>query len=896
MAVATRRIAHFVVSTHWDREWYEHFQDFRFRLVALLDEVLDLMAADERFAYWQSDGQTILIEDYLEVRPERREQVRRLVEAGRLRIGPWYTLPDEFLASGESLIRNLRMGIDLSMQFGRVSRVGFLCDLFGHISQLPQILRGFGIDNAFLWRGTNESSHGAIWRWRAPDGSEVIAYRFSPRGGYCSYAFAARKGMVPDEPFQLDTALAALLDLIDFEKKRCPTPSLLIFDGGDHMEAEPKTPELVNQANAVLKDVQITFSHLEGFVEDLREQRDRITKVFQGELREPGRVGDDAWLIPGVLSSRIPLKQANARCENELCLWAEPFSAFATRLGRAYPHGFLNVAWRHLLQNHAHDSVCGCSIDQVHKDMEYRFDQAHRIASRVSAETLRHLAHRMKRPQSEPRDICVVVFNTGAEAVDAPVDLTLAFPSGIETTFQEWFGYETKIAFRLYDDRGDELPYQYVAQRLDRAGYRRSPRKFPAPWKHHQVDITVPIRIPPFGYTSIICRPVAGPTRYLGSMLVDDHTIENECLRVRVQPNGTLSLFDKRTNQTYDGLLTFEDRADIGDGWFHGTAVNDECYSSIASAADVALVADGIHKATLKITLRMGVPAEFRFDRMARGAPGQPLVITSFVTLRRGGDRLEVRTLVENTVRDHRLRVLLPTGADADTYFADGAFDVLERPIALRSDNAEYKELEVETRPQYTWTAVLDRTAPRGLAVISTGQPESAVRDLPGRPIALTLFRSFRKTVFTDGQEGGQVQGLREACYWIVPLDGTLPRARLCRLGQQLAAPPRAVQLDPGQPTPTRPKLPPTHSFLRLEPGNAVVTAVYRRPDLEGLFLRMFNPGHEPLEETVELPAEPKAAERTDLEGRSLAPLKHAGRQVTVPLGPKQIVTVRVLE
>lgn len=898
MSAPAKRTAHYVVSTHWDREWYEPFQDYRFRLVNMLDEVLDLMAADERFAYWQSDGQAILIEDYLEIRPERREQVKKLAAAGRLRIGPWFVLPDEFLPSGEGLVRNLQLGLEAAGEFGRPSRVGFVCDLFGQASQLPQILRGFSIDNAFLWRGTSEATHGAIWRWQAPDGSEVIAYRFSPKGGYCSYAFGVRKGILPDEPFNMETAEKGLAELIEFEKTRCPTSSFLLFDGGDHLECEPKTSELLGRMNAQLGDVQIVHSHLEGFVEDLREQRDKITKVFKGELREPGEMGDEAWVIPGVLSSRIQLKQANARCENELCMWAEPFSAFAAGVGRPYPHQYLHVAWRHLITNHPHDSACGCSIDQVHKDMEYRFDQCRLIARHVAGDSLRHIAFQAKRPELGEKDFAVVVFNAAADEMDGPVDFTLRFPVEGSPQFHEFFGFENKVAFRLYDADGNEVPYQYVNQRRDQVGYRRVLRKFPVGDKRHEVDVSAPLRIGPFGYTTLVCKPMPGPTRHLGSMLVDDHTIENENLRVGVRPNGTLSLMDKRTKVTYDDLLTFEDRADIGDGWYHGVAVNDQIFSSTGAAAEVALVADGIAKATLKVVVTMNVPKHFRFNDMTRSEQTGPLRITSYVTLRKGSDHVEVRTAVENTIRDHRLRVLLPTGTKAKTYFADGAYDVIERPIALRADNARFKELEVETKPQYSWTAVCDAAkGGRGLAVVSTGLPESAVRDLPDRPIALTLLRSFRRTVFTGGEEGGQIQGTREFAYCIVPFDPSnsgVPRTALCRLGQRLAAPPRWVQVEPRDLGGVAPTLPASHSFLSISPGKAVVTAVQEQKGVEGLVVRMFNPTEQAIEETIELPREIQSAERIDLEGKSKEALKPAGSRLTIRLGAKQIVTVRV--
>ena len=391
-----KRTAHYVVSTHWDREWYESFQGFRSRLVRLIDELLETMRRNPEFRYFQMDGQVIPIEDYLEVRPEHEEEIRALIRDGRLRIGPWYVLPDEFLVSGESLVRNLQMGLTIAQRFGAVnggSRVGFVCDLFGHTSQLPQILRGFGIDNALIWRGVNEDTHGGMFRWRSPDGSEVIVYRFSPIGGYCTWAFRVRKGLVHEEPVETETAVKAIRELVAHESERCPTPALLLFDGGDHMEIEPRTPELLKKAAEGLKDAEILFSHLEGYMEDVREQRDLVTKVVEGELREPGKMGDEAWLIPGVASSRVHLKQANVRCENELCLWAEPLSVFAATLGKEYPSRYLELAWRYLLQNQPHDSICGCSIDQVHKDMEYRYDQSYGIANLVARDAMKAMPY-----------------------------------------------------------------------------------------------------------------------------------------------------------------------------------------------------------------------------------------------------------------------------------------------------------------------------------------------------------------------------------------------------------------------------------------------------------------------------------------------------------------------
>jgi len=895
----TKRVGHYVVSTHWDREWYESFQDFRFRLVRLLDELLDTMRQDPKFRYFQTDGQSIIIEDYLEVRPERADEVRALARNGQLRIGPWYVLPDEFLVCGESLIRNLQFGIKVASRYGQPSRVGFVCDLFGHNSQLPQILRGFRIDNAFVWRGGNDPTHGALFRWQAADGSEVLTYRFSGYGGYCTYDFAVRKAREADRTVTLEEGLEGLRWVVDHETQRCPTPAFLLFDGGDHIEIDPLATRLLDEGNKAFNDVELVHSHLEGFVEDLREQRDAITRVVQGELRDPGMQGEETWLIPGVLSSRIPIKLANARCETELCLWAEPFSTFAGLAGREYPTTYLELAWRYLLQNQPHDSICTCSIDQVHKDMEYRSDQAIGISSHITRDALRHMAERVPLPEMNEPDMALVVFNPSADPIDGPVDLTLRFPSKLETVYHEFFGFEPKIGFRLFDADGGELPYQYVGHRRQQSGLRRRFRKFPAPDVRHEVDVSVAVRVPAYGFARVMCRPVKEPTRYLGSMAVNDHAIANEHLEVSVNGNGTLKVTDKRSGQVFDRLLTLEDCADIGDGWYHGVAVQDQVFTSIASPAEVALVADGIAKATLMIRVTMQVPERFLFDAFRRSERLAPLVVTHYVTLRQGHTAVEVRTVVENTIRDHRLRVLLPSGAEATTYLSDSVFDVVERPIALRADNAQYKELEVETRPQRTWTAVHDHT--RGVALVAGGGLlETAIRDVPERPIALTLLRSFIKAVGTSGQEGGEIQGTHEFRYQIVPLAGKPDVAALCRMGQYLAAGVRLVQIEPWmrqeQPAgdPRSFELSPVHSFLNIGSAEVVVTAVQRLDGEEAVTIRMFNPQTKSIEVPIELPCAGDEACLTDLEGNAGDPLECTRGRLSVTLQPKQITTIRV--
>lgn len=863
---------HYVLSSHWDREWYQTFQDYRRRLVRLLDRVLDDLSAGTLHGPFTSDGQAIVLEDYLEIRPERREQVREFVRTGRLKVGPWYVLPDEWLVSGESIVRNLRLGRQIARDFGgEPSDVAFVCDLFGHISQLPQIARHFGIEVGLLWRGLEPRSRAHV-RWRGADGTELICYRFG-RAGYCDYSWDVRRCFEPGVAFEPSRARADLAVFTAKEAARSPGGPVLLFDGGDHLEYDADHYQLLFAPAADDASLyEFRHSTLDEYFADVRRRLDPATfELVTGELREPGRlpgVEEQQLLIPGVLSSRVGLKQANAECQTLLCHWAEPFSALATMLTDAVlPPRYFDLAWRWLLQNHPHDSICGCSIDAVHRDMAFRFAQCRQIAVGQLDDALVALAAAVEGDLND-RELRVLVANPVARERDEPVQLTLSIPAGWGA-FQEFMGYEPKPAFRLFEANGRELPYQLLAQAPGRTKVRVQPLKFPETYKTTDVTVAVRLHLPALGYAVLTVRegawreksgpiaaavlPVRHPIR--PGLATSERTMENEHLAVNIASDGTLTLTDKRTARAYSRLLTFEDSADIGDGWYHGVAVNDQRFSSAGVACDVALLHDGPLLAQFRIRTALRLPAEFDFNAMRRAETWATVTIDSTVTLRAGSDHVEVHTEVDNQVKDHRLRVLLPSGCGAaQTYLADGAFDVLERSIALPADHHLGRELAVETTPQQTWTAVTaDGT---GLAVVAIGLHESAVLDRPERPIALTLFRCTRRTVFTDGEPDGQLQGKLAFDTLLVPLVGAVDRRRLCEAALLLAPTARTVQLHGQDLRRLRAgkaaTLPAVGSLVRIE-GAAVLTSA--RVVGTAIEVRVFNPETTAGEAVVLLPA-----------------------------------------
>ena len=909
------RRVHYVLSTHWDREWYQTFQDYRYRLVRLLDRIIAGWERDELRGPFQTDGQAIMLDDYLEVRPERRSLVERFASEGKFVIGPWYVLPDEFLVSGESLVRNIALGRKLARQFGgQPSNAGFLCDMFGHNSQMPQIFAGFGITGGFIWRGVNIIDQ-RMMRWRGADGTELPCYRFG-HNGYCSFASEARYARDPQpepDPELLRERLEAYLVTEGMETQTGP---MLAFDGGDHMEWDRAAYAVIAERLGQPRDgFEVVHTSLDAYLAEMALLAGEITAVVEGELREPGffpGVIDSQWLIPGVGSSRVWIKQANAACQAVLCQWAEPFSALANRAVNAeYPQGYLDVAWKWLLMNHPHDSICGCSIDAVHEDMKFRFAQTEQIGNRLTTEATRKLAASVQGDVAA-NEVRVTVFNPLPMLFDGVADLCLEIPPAWPLFNFNMGAFQPTPAFRIFGPDGAELAYQRLGQATDRSRFRTYGVSFPKGHQVTEVPVALRLSIPALGYTTLTLR--AGeegqPTRHpaVPGLATSERSMANDRVSVTVEPNGTLTLLDKRTGRSYSRLLTFEDRADIGDGWNHGVALNDQIFASTACRASVALVHNGPELATFRVRTVMELPDEFDFRQMVRTEQWTALVIDSLVTLRAGAEHVEVETTVHNVVKDHRLRVLFPTGAQADTYLADMQFDVVERPIALRADNHLYREPEIEAKPQQTWTAVFDKTG--GLAVISTGLLESAVSDLPERPIGLTLFRATRRTVMTDGEPNGQLQGDLRFRYWIAPLAGEPDRAALCQLGQRLEGGLRAVYLAPddiiqqkvqsgdpyGDPDWRATVLPPTAGFLDVS-GPAVVTSL--RQTEAGVELRMFNPDATAGRAVVKLGdwpgATPTHAQPVNFEGQPVGrPIPFADGRLSLKLGAKKIVTLRL--
>lgn len=441
---------HLVSHTHWDREWHETFQQFRLKLVHLVDGLLHILATDEQYRFFMLDGQTIVLEDYLHMRPEKEAILKGYIQQGRILIGPWYILPDEFLVSPEATIRNLLEGDRTARGFGAKMEIGYLPDTFGHIGQMPQILDGFGLKTACIWRGVGDQSN-EFW-WAAPDGSRVLM-------GFLQQGYFNAAGILNNG---LDDFVADVIRLRDQLAKHTTGKDLVLMHGIDHQEAHPDTSKAVAHAQGKLDGDELLHSTLPAYFEQIQKHMDLSTlPVVTGEFRLP----KNSAILPGVLSARIWIKQRNQASETLLEKWAEPFAAWAQAFAREQfpgagilePQDILRQAWRLLMQCHPHDSICGCSIDQVHTEMRPRFDQVDQIAETITAQSLTALSNVINTspPANLPTDTiasAVVIFNPHGISCTGPVTVELKnLPESGE--------------FDIVNELGQPVPFQQMGTR-----------------------------------------------------------------------------------------------------------------------------------------------------------------------------------------------------------------------------------------------------------------------------------------------------------------------------------------------------------------------------------------------------------------------------------------------
>ncbi|HTX78172.1 MAG TPA: glycosyl hydrolase-related protein [Longilinea sp.] len=888
---------HLISHTHWDREWYQTFQQFRLRLVHMVDGLLTLLSADPGYRHFMLDGQTVVLEDYLEMRPEKRDELKELIRQGRILIGPWYVLPDEFLISSEAIIRNLLQGKRICDEFGGRMMVGYIPDPFGHIGQMPQLLTGFDIHDTALRRGLADEPC-ELW-WQAPDGSKVLLSYL--KNGYDN---AVNLPMSPEEAF-----LSSLTQVADQIKPFVQSGEVLLMAGSDHTESSFKLVKDIDYAKYNLRDDQLVHSTLPAYFNAVRTviARDSITLPTQiGELRECKR----HELLPAVLSSRIWIKRRNHFCENLLERWAEPFSTWAESLTTeptdiyriSNPAPLVRQAWKLLLQCQPHDSICGCSIDQVHNEMKPRFDQVEQIGSEITAQSLATIAAHIDTLPGEKWNAfqTVAAFNASPYPQTGIVSAEIYLPAGIDQieaidadgrAFPVEIGpHQSQSLADIALDHDSLLGMSAFIQGGQISGMNFQEVGFQENGSTVNIEIVLDGQMPPnmealnaalekfqgllqnetikefivkartpetvtihwlaenvpaIGYRTYWLKQALQKAEGTTSPKVQNE-MENESLKVTLDAvKGTITLLDKQTGDEYSGLNRFVDSGDVGDEYNFNPPENDRMVT--ATLESFTVDANPAGQQIMTIYYNLTLPQETTPDRKSRSTETVDCKIRSQLALINGVKRLDIVTTIDNRAKDHRLRAFFPTGTSTGVGYSDGHFEVVQRTTEVPHGEPDWVEQPRPEFPQRLFTDVTN--GKRGLMVANHGLFEAElVKSSDGTTeIAVTLLRCVgwlsRGDLPLRPKNAGpslptpeaQELGTHTAAYSLIPHTGDWTQGLSMAFAFDLPMKAASTQLHSGG-------LPLSESLVEVASNNFIVSAIKRTEDEKGWIIRGYNP------------------------------------------------------
>lgn len=709
-------VVHSITHTHWDREWYLPFDTYRRKLVWVIENAMEVMESRPReFAQFWIDGQTSPILDYLEVRDDLQslQRLARAINSGKLTVGPWYTSPDEFMPTGESIARNLFLGILWARKLGvEHSHVGYLADNFGHNSQIPQLLRLVGIDRAAMARGIPNHNPTEIV-WEGADGSRVFTVYF--KHWYCF------GGDVPSasNPSAVESFYRSNLERA---ARDATTRHVIFMNGCDHTSHDPALLDSLGVLQGRIPGVAAIHSSIPHFMESvLGELGDRadfhraekpplepawnasqlgtFVGLHQGSLGSPRKDQKEAAALrrpfrqvqvgPGnssiprghyraqplptergellkdiaglshVFSTKMTQKQGNWRCVSLIHSYAEPLQAmlYASGTLARYESHFINRAWKLAIQSHAHDSLGGCSVPEVHEDVDHRMLICQRTAMQLVTESLVALARSVQVPGADGR-AHVVVVNTLPFARNR--DLVLAVLEA-----------DLSGSVALCPVRGGEACVPGVVVRrggewdyiLPDTGFRK-----PAPT--HRSWIAFPATVPALGYAQFSVSTNAqqqgeAPLPVPEQRAAGGAVLQSRFLLVEVSPQGHITVLDKR-------------RAGSRHSKLH----------QLILEGDNGNVYNFVHGG------RRETPREVNVGPVESGGAGQHVMLqVRFQSLEMDvlylvhDEMVMVRSAIRNSGSNFRLRALFPMCSSGPCsqplafVDVDGHFDVLRRSV-----------------------------------------------------------------------------------------------------------------------------------------------------------------------------------------------------------------------
>ncbi|HAX03853.1 MAG: hypothetical protein A2Y45_07960 [Tenericutes bacterium GWC2_34_14] len=726
-----KKICHLVFQTHWDREWYYTFERYRYRLTHVIKRAVKALEDDE-IAYFVLDGQTLPLEDYLEVcEIEERKKILSLIKQGRMIIGPWFIAMDEFLVQGESMIRNLELGHEIASNYGVVQKVGYLPDTFGHIGQMPQILKGFSIDNAFMWRGI--ALKDSEFMWEGADDSKLFTI----------YLVEGYYQPLINQPDYKDAIKAYVSKIESFSKSK----DVLLTAGGDHlMPTVDSLSERIETFNRENQDIELQVSSYEIYANHLKNQlKNAKLSEIKGELRNNER----AYILPNVLSTRSYLKQLNQQLEDQMIGYVEPMMALAYFNQKKAPVQYVKHIWKTILQNQPHDSICGCSIDEVHQENEMRALKASEMISSFKEGLLEQLKllpmtyYGNPSKKIDQEDRFFTIYNPHPYLYEGMIKGTIWLtqnqdPSRIMLLDEK----KRKIKVAVHEVKNHRL---FV-----------SPLEYPPVFRHGKTyEVVFYVKqLKPLSFTRY--EVIEGESYEVKPSI--SKTLENKYLKLKLNEDGSLDITDKINQKTYHQWHQFYSSMDAGDSYNYSKPEQDT-YSFAELEGEPVRKVSKLSQ-TLSYRLFMNQP-ESLID--SRKKASDVIVTTTMditLTLNQNEKFIRVDAKIDQKGKDQRLRLKFPIGTKINNHISDSVFELVQRQ-SNRKEICETTRLkEVLVVVDSTLSMITGSNEDRGIRFYHLGLHEAqVVEENQKSTLEMTVIRSVSHLSRDDFKSRGGAAG-----------------------------------------------------------------------------------------------------------------------------------------
>lgn len=746
-----KRKIHVIPHSHWDREWYFTTSRSKVYLMKDLGDVLNTLENDPEFKYFMVDAQGSLLDDYIKWRPQDKERISKLVNDGRLVIGPWYTQTDQLVISGESIVRNMYYGMKRCESFGKYMNVGYVPDSFGQSGNMPQIYRQFGIEDTLFWRGVSDDmvKH-TDYNWRGDDGSVVFTTQI-PFGYYIG-------GNIPEEPEENEEFWQK--ECLEKAGGRSATRHIYFPNGFDQAPVRTNLPQLVKERNEKDPENEYVISCIEDYIKDVKSENPELEEV-QGELV----IAKHMRIHKSIFSSRSDLKVMNTQIQNYVTNVMEPLLTISYNLGNEYPHEAVAEIWKLLFENAAHDSIGSCISDTANEDVYVRYKQARDIAVNLVELHSRLIATNVK----NDADMTFTAINTLPQKRKDTVIVKTYVPGG---------------KFAIIDEKGNDVDYTIIKSR-DLTDYVLSQtimldpsRKFYVP--DQVLEVTMAIKandVPALGYVQYSIDTQKDSHKETA----DKKVLENKYYTIEVEENGSLTIVDKANNVTYKNQGILVENGDDGDSFNYSPPRKDMEVFSNESKCTVKISGSDIYDQA-EIHFDMVVPADL--DERAEGKVSVTMLVDMTVALRKDSKVIDFNVKVDNKGLSHRLCVLFDSQIISAFNYADQQFGLIKRPnyyekemkLYMESmnnktekkagiqelanwanDQSTWQEPPISIEPTQSYVSLTDGKT--GIAVIPQGVREYEVLD--DSKIRLTLFRTYgfmgkENLIYRPGRASGE--------------------------------------------------------------------------------------------------------------------------------------------